>query len=230
MARRRKKEEQEETILNIVEAREQAQSFFERNQNIILGVVGGLALIVGGYFAYKYLYLQPKQEEAIEQMYQAQIAFERDSFAMALNNPGGGYLGFLDVIDQYGGTKAANISKYYAGVSYLNLGRYEDAIDYLGKFKPAGDILPSMKFGALGDAHSEIGDFDKAISFYKKAVNAEDNAFITPYYLKKLALLSSRQGDTEAALKHFKEILDKYPNSVEALEAPRYISKYERQG
>jgi hypothetical protein len=49
----------------------------------------------------------------------AQQQFEKDSFQLALTNPGGGYSGFLDIIDSYSGTKTANLAKYYAGICYL---------------------------------------------------------------------------------------------------------------
>lgn len=227
MARRRKQQKPEDTLIDIVEARQSAQDFFETNQNLLIGIIGGIVLIVGGYFAYQYLYLAPKQDEAVEQMYQAQMQFERDSFALALNNPGGGFSGFLDIIDGYGGTKAANISKYYAGICYLNLGAYEDAISMLKKFKAKGDVTPIMKHGALGDAYSELNDMDKALSNYKKATTVEKNDYLTPYYLKKLALLHQVQGDNAKALKIFQEIEKDYPNSVESIDVSKYIGMLE---
>ena len=143
---------------------------------------------------------------------------------MALENPGGGFEGFLDVIDNYGGTDAANLASYYAGISYLNLGKFEAAIEYLKEFSPAGNVTPAMKNGALGDAYSELGQFDEALSYYKKAADS-DNEFLSPYYLKKYGLLSEKQGDTKAALNAYQEIKKKYYNSTEALDIDKYIAR-----
>ena len=86
-------------------------------------------MIVGGYLFYDLMVKTPNENAAKEAMYRAEEQFARDSFALALENPGAGFGGFLDIIDEYPGTSAANLAKYYSGISYLNLGRYEAAID-----------------------------------------------------------------------------------------------------
>lgn len=226
MARRKRNNKQaEETLVDVVKVRDQAQSFLDGNQNMFFGILVGIVVLIGGYFAYRNFYQKPRQNEAVEQMYRAQQQFERDSFALALTNPGGGYMGFLDVIDSYKGTKAANLSRYYSGISYLNLGKYEAAIDYLKQYKASGDITPIMKYGAMGDAYSELGDLDQAMSFYKKASNAADNEALVPYYIKKVGMLHEKNGDFAAALKAYEEIKDKYPTSGVGADIDKYIAR-----
>ena len=224
MAKSRKKQEQEETLVDLVVAKQSLDQFIQKYQYLIIGAAALVLLSIGGYLAYKFLYQQPKEAEAQEQIFQAELQFQRDSFVLALNNPGGGYEGFLDIIDNYSGTKTGNIAKYYAGVSYLNLGRYQDAIDHLDKFKEGGSITPTMKYGVMGDAFAELGDFDKAMSNYKKAANAGDNEVLTPYYMKKLGMLHRRNNNFEEANKAFRNILSKFPNSSEAADIEKFIS------
>lgn len=228
MAKRKKKsqkKQQEETLVDIVEARDQAQDFFEKNQNFILGGLLLAVLVFGGLFAYRNFYQAPRQQTAMEEMFQAERQFERDSFALALTNPGGGNLGFLDIIDEFGGTSAANIANYYAGISYLNLGKFEAAIEYLEDYSPAGAITPTMKFGALGDAYSETQDFDTALSYYNKAANATDNELLAPYYLKKAGMLNEKLGNTADALANYKEIKANYPDSPDGRDIDKYIAR-----
>jgi TolA-binding protein len=157
-------------------------------------------------------------------MYQAQLQFERDSFANALTSPGSMFPGFLDIQDQYGGTKAANLANYYIGVSYLNLGKYEAAADYLKSFKAKTPEMTIMKNGALGDAYSELQDMGQAMSYYKKAANS-DNDLLTPYYLKKVGMLQERNGDTAAAAATYQKIKDEYPQSAEGREIDKFLAK-----
>jgi tetratricopeptide (TPR) repeat protein len=224
MARRKKQTVKDETIVDIVEAKESAQEYFERNKILVLSVIGILVLVVGGYLFYDTLIKTPNEKAAKEAMYRAEEQFARDSFALALENPGGGFDGFLDIIDNYSGTSAANLSLYYAGISYLNLGKFDAAIEYLEDFSPAGKITPTMKNGALGDAYSELGNFDKALSFYKKASDS-DNNYLTPYYLKKYGMLAERQGNTDAAKQAYAKIKDNYPDSQEGLDIEKYLAK-----
>lgn len=225
MARRRNRKQKEDTLINVVDAKEQAQDFVERNQNLIFGALLGIVLLVGGYFAYNNFVKAPKEKEAAEQMKEAQIQFERDSFALALTNPGGGFNGFLDIIEKYPGTKAGNTANYYAGISYLQLGEYEAAISYLDDFKPDDEIFPIMKYGAMGDAYSELNDFAKAERAYKKAVEVGDNEALTVYYLKKLGLFSEKQGKFAEAKKYYERIKKDYPTSNTNNEIDKYISR-----
>jgi len=225
--RKKTRRAEQETLVDIVEVKEIAENFFERNQKLVIGVLGGLALLVGGYLAYKFFYLAPREKEAIEQIFQAELQFERDSFELALLNPGGGYSGFLDIIDNYGGTSVANLAHYYAGICYLHLGKFDAALSYLKDFKAGGEVTPIMKFGAMGDAYSELGQFDDAISAYRKATKAGNNDFLTPYYLKKLGLLYEKQGDNGNAVNAYRELKSKYAKSQDGASIDKFIERAE---
>jgi tetratricopeptide (TPR) repeat protein len=157
-------------------------------------------------------------------MFMAENYFEKDSFNLALNGDGN-YLGFLDIIDDYGLTKSANRAKYYAGISYLHLGQYEDAIDYLKKFKTDDLLLGPVKNGAIGDAMLELGNTDDALKQYKKAYSETDNILTTPIYKMKAAKLLESMNKLEDALKLYEEIKKDYPESAEGSTVDRYIAR-----
>lgn len=224
MAQRKKsKKEQGDVLIDISEVTGQAEDVFEKYQKEILIGVVALVVIVGGWLAYRNFYAKPKQKEAVEQMAQAEWQFQRDSFNLALANPGGGFPGFAEIVKKYSGTDAGNAALYYAGVSCLNMGQFDAAISYLEDFKAKGQTMPSMKNGALGDAWAEKGDLDKALSFYKKAANANDNEILTPYYLKKVAMLSEKQGKAGDAKSAWEKIKNEYPTAPEARDAEKNL-------
>ncbi len=225
MARRRNKKKQDETLVDLVEAKEQAQDYVNKNATLIIGGIIALVVIIGGFFAYQTFVKGPNEKNAKEAMRFAQDQFERDSFALALDNPGGGNPGFLDIIDEYGGTTAANTSLYYSAICYLNLGNYEVAIDYLKEFSPDDDILPISKYGVMADAYGELQDFDNAISFYKKAVGAGKNEVLVTYYMKKLGLLYEKQGQLAESKEMFEKIKNEYPTSREGQDIQKYITR-----
>lgn len=217
----------DDTLLDLTQAKVQATTFFERNQKMIVGIATALIVVVGGFFAYTNLVKGPKEEKAMSQMWRAQMQFEQDSFQMALENPGGGYPGFIQIIKEYGGTKAGNLASFYAGISYLNIGNFDAALSHLNDFNPEGEISPTLKHGALGDVYSELNQMDKAREHYKKAADIKENELLTPYYLKKYALLLELNNETDKALAIYKEIKSKYPNSNEALSIDKYIARAE---
>lgn len=224
MAKSRKEKRQEETLIDVVEVKQEAQDYFEKNKSLILGLIAALIIAVGGFIIYKYMIKLPKETSAKSAIFKAEQQFQRDSFALALENPGGGYEGFLDIIENYNGTQTANLAKLYAGISYMNVGRYNDAIEYLNSHDASGEYAPILKNGNLGDAYSELGDMDKAISAYKRATTVGEDALLTPYYLFKLGLLSKRNGNQSEADAAFKKIKEKYPTSEEGTKVDRLLA------
>ncbi|MFK7931966.1 MAG: tetratricopeptide repeat protein [Saprospiraceae bacterium] len=229
MAKRkpRSSQQDDEQLVNVVEQTQQAQDFLEKNGNLLFGILAVAVLLIGGIFAYNNFYKLPQQKEAVQQMAQAQYQFERDSFSSALTNPGGGFMGFLDIIDSYGSTTAGNAAKYYAGVSYLNLGKYQAAIDYLDQFDADGEILPIMKYGALGDAYAELNDLGSALGYYEDAVSAGGIEALQAYYLKKIGMLNEKQGNYAAALDAYQQIKSNYPTSPDGRDIEKYIMRVE---
>ncbi|MBK8722829.1 MAG: tetratricopeptide repeat protein [Saprospiraceae bacterium] len=213
----------DEPIVDLGEVKEKATSFWDHNRNLILGVVGGLILVVGGWFGYNNLIKGPKQQRAVDQMFQAELMFEKDSFQLALTNPGGGYSGFIDIINNYGGTPAGNTAKYYAGICYLNMGDFENAVKYLEDYSPSGTIIPAVKYSALGDAYAEQNKMDEAEKNYKKAAAETPNDVVTPYMLKKLGLFYEKQNKNDLAMKAYQDVKNEYLRSSDGRDIEKYI-------
>ena len=169
-------------------------------------------------------YLQPKENEAQSQMFMAESYFEKDSFNLSINGDGN-YLGFLDIIEDYGITKSANRAKYYAGIAYLHLGQFEDALDYLNDFKTNDLLLGPVAEGTKGDALLELGETDKALKQYQKAYSESDNELTSPIYMMKAANLLESIDELEDALSLYEEIKEKYPNSAEGTNVDRFIAR-----
>jgi tetratricopeptide (TPR) repeat protein len=213
--------EQFESVENVLSKSEQ---FIENNQKILTTIVLVILIIVAGYLAFNRYYLDPMEKEAQGQMFRAEQYFAQDSFRLALNGDGN-YLGFLDIIDEYGITKSANLAHYYAGISFLKTGRYDQAIEYLSDFKVNDKILEPEKLGAIGDAYMEKGDIDNALDYYSEAMNEDDNQFVRPLYMSKAAFAHEQLGEYEEAIELYKKIKLKYPNSAQSEEADKSIAR-----
>ena len=201
-----------------------AQPIWDKYPNLIPYILGAVVLAVGGWWLYKSMIVAPKQKEAVAAMWHAQQQFDRDSFKLALENPGGGFDGFISIADKFSGTPAGNSANYYAGICYLQMGDFDNAIKYLEDYSPEGDLLPAMKYGALGDCYSEKEDYGKALDFYGKAADATKNDLLATYYLKKLGMLNEHQGNKEAAVKAYERIRRDFPN--QSSQDWREIEKY----
>lgn len=216
-----------------------AEGQIERLQKPVTYAMGAIVVIVAGFFGYQRFIQEPNNTSAIELSYRAQEYFEMDSLQQALNGDGSN-MGFLEIIDQYGGTKVGKLANFYAGVCYLKMGsaaandstgngsqHFEDAIEYLKKFNSSSAILGPLGEGRLGDAYSELGQYDKAISSYEKAVSVDKNDLTTPEFLAKLGFACLETENYAKATKAFQRIKDEYPDSDQARQVERYIAMAE---
>ena len=222
----KKKAHHGDNLEELESALTKTEQFIEDNQKTITYIVGAIVLVVAAYLGFNKFYLQPREKEALSQMFMAVDYFEKDSFNLAVNGDGN-YLGFLDIIDDYGSTKSANRAKYYTGISYLYLGQYEVALDYLNDFDTDDILLAPITEGAKGDAYIELGENEKALKQYRKAYEITDNELTTPVYMMKAANLLETMDRPGDALSLYKNIKEKYPKSNEGMEAERYIARLE---
>jgi tetratricopeptide (TPR) repeat protein len=221
-----------EVFNTLDESASKTEEWVAKNQNYIFGVVAAIAVVILGYLGYQKYILEPKQEEAMNEMFKAQQYFdeavngtEKDSlFNMALNG-GEGKFGMLDIVDEYSGTPAANLANYYAGMSYLNLKDYPNAIKYLSEFKSDDLMLNPIAKGAIGDAFVQINQPNDALEYYEKAISASTNDFTTPLYLSKAGKLALSLDKNDKALKFFERIKSDFSTSTEATNIDVYIAK-----
>jgi tetratricopeptide (TPR) repeat protein len=200
------------------------ERFIEENQKSIIRVVTVLLALVAVLLAMKRFYLMPRENEARAQMFVAEQYFETDSFNLALYGDGN-YSGFIEIIEDYGLTKAANLSQYYAGISYLRLGEYEDALSYLKKFKARDKMVAPVAEGAKGDAYIELGEIEKGLSHYLKAAAASKNNFTTPIYLVKAAQVNEHLQDYKKALELYQQVRKEFPDYARNNNIEKYISR-----
>jgi tetratricopeptide (TPR) repeat protein len=205
------------------EALVKVQGFWARFQKPVLGTVTALVLIIGGWYGYQELIAKPKEEKAADALYKAQQYFAQDSSRLVLNGDGQSK-GVLYIISNFSGTKAANLSKYYAGVSYLKLGDFNNAVKYLKDFSTDAKQIQLMAMGCLGDAYAELGKKEEAIEAYKKAGSSfEKDEANSAEYLFRAGLLSETSGKTKEALDIYKELKDKFPKTDKGYQADKYI-------
>jgi TolA-binding protein len=201
-----KKEEHKHELLENPEALKEklagAETWLESNPKIVIGLGLAILLIVGGYFGFRF-YKDSQNKLAQNEMFQAVFYFEADSLDKALNGDGNN-LGFLNIIDDYGITDAANLANYYAGVCYLKQGKFELARLYLEEQK-----------------------YEDAAAYYKKAADYKPNKYFSPAYLMKEALAYEKLKQNDKAKEAYEKIITQYWDSDEYQEAKKFKARLE---
>ncbi|MCB0504487.1 MAG: tetratricopeptide repeat protein [Cyclobacteriaceae bacterium] len=226
MAKKGKKQHEEgvlESAEVLAEQLTKSEKFLEENRTLVFSLAGLIAIVLAGYFGYKY-YMESQNTLAQDEMFQAVHYFEQDSLDLALNGDGN-YYGFLDVIDNYGHTEAGNLANFYVGTIYMKKGSYTSAIPFLEDFSSNDMVIQARAYSLLGDAYMQQGAFSDAASYYTKAADYKPNKYFTPIYLMKAGLAYEKLEDYSNAAKQYEKIVEKYPESNEADKAKKYKAK-----
>jgi tetratricopeptide (TPR) repeat protein len=219
-----KKNIQHDELENVQQVLTTSEAFIEKYQKQILYVVGGVVLLVILILAIRNYYIKPKENQAAYEMYKAQSYFNVDSFKVALNGKLPEFIGFKEIVSEYGITSSGNLASAYAGICYYKLGEYDNAIKYLSQFDGKDENVSVTVIGLIGDCYVEKGETKKAISYFEKAA-AADNKVLSPIYLKKAAIAYESLKQPDKALENYNKIKEKYPQSSEASDVDKYIAR-----
>lgn len=202
-----------------------AKDFWTKNSKLILGAGVFLVAVVGGFWGYKHFVVGPKEEKAADAMFKAEDYFRMDSTQKALNGDGQ-YAGFLKIISQYSGTKAANLAHFYAGSCYLKLDDNANAIKHLKDFSTDAKQIQQRAYKLLGDAYADQGNSKEALDYYKKAArHFESDQTASAEALFMAAYLAANViKDPKEAIVLYKELKEKYPMTQQGFEADKYLA------
>lgn len=112
-------------------------------------------------------------------------------------------------------TLAAGLDEVQAGNDAFSAGRYEAAVEAFTRGILAGDLDPealAIAFNNRGVAYGELGDFDRAIADYGKALELQPQ---DPTAIKNLRIAHIRRGGTAANLGEIETALAEYSRAVE---------------
>ncbi|MDP9229819.1 MAG: tetratricopeptide repeat protein [Bacteroidota bacterium] len=205
---------------------ERAKDFWTKYNRPFM--IGSAVIILGAvaYFGYKNFIKAPKEEKATEDIFKAEEYYRMDSLQQALNGDGR-YYGFLKVIDKYGGTAAANLAHYYAGDIYIKLGDNAKAVKHLKDFSTSSKMVQARAYKLLGDAYADLGKYNDALSYYKKAANhfTEDETNSSEYLFMAAYLAHKTMNKPKEAIELYKELKEKYPRTEKGFEAEKYLAQ-----
>ncbi|MHC5354608.1 tetratricopeptide repeat protein [Myroides sp. LJL115] len=213
-----------EVFDSLDEGANKMENWVSRNSKAIFGIVGAVALITLGYAGYGKFIVEPKNNDAANEMFQAQAYYnnavqsttDKDNLYRLALEGGEGKLGFLGIIRDYSGTNSANLAHYYAGTAYLNQREYTKAIEHLEKFSTNDAVVGALALGAIGDAFSELGQKKEALEYYNKAIKHGKNDLTSPRFLYKGGVVALELGKRQEALTMFNDIKNNYQGSIEA--------------
>jgi tetratricopeptide (TPR) repeat protein len=207
------KSTKEETIVDVQQIYTKTELFVDRNRKPLLIVLGAIAAIVIGVFAYQYLYKAPREAEASTAMWKAEQYMEMDSLDWAANGHGE-YVGFAQIIEDYSGTRAAKRAHYWMGIISRSQANWQEALTHFEEADFDDETVGVMALGNVGDMYVELDNFEDGARYLekaaKKAASSSTDRFLAPIYYLKAARVNMELGNNDKAKSLLKQITENY--------------------
>lgn len=221
MAKKLTQEELEQDPL--LQSYAKVESFYLQNKNTIIWAGIGVILLIALSFGY-YYYSQQQETQAQQLMGRAETQYLNGDYQSALMGSEEQFtVGFEQIINNYSGTDAANLARYYAAVCEYKLGNTEQALNYINSYEFPDGIMGVAPLSFKGVLLTEMGNHEEAARTYVQAAELDMNESTTPYNYLEAANAFKDAGNMEQARNYAQKIVDDYPNSTQVAEAQRLL-------
>jgi tetratricopeptide (TPR) repeat protein len=194
---------------------------FKKNKTarLVTYVVGGIIVLVLGYFLYRQFIWKPANAKSTEAGYLGLNYASMDSTDLAIDD-------LRATVKKYDGKQGGEVAQYLLGRQYMEKGEFKKALEELEGVKVEDTYIRVQTIGLQGDCYSEMKDYDEAIEMYMKASKAAENDYSTPLYLFKAALLTElKMQEPEKALEMYQNIKDNYLQFGNTKTIDKYIAR-----
>lgn len=199
---------------------QQIKDQFKKNTRlrIIAFSVGGVLLIVLGWFIWYQMFFLPADEKSKDAYWEGLNAAKADSTELAMDE-------FRAAVKKYDGKIGGEVSQFLYARQLMNKGEFKKAMEELEEVEVEDSYVSVLRIGLMGDCQSELKKYADASAKYEEAANMIDNDFTTPMYLHKAAGCADELKDYKKATKYFQRIMDDYPQYAVQNEIERYHAR-----
>lgn len=198
---------------------QQIKDQFKKNKRlrIISFSVGGVLLLVLGYFVWYQIFYIPSNEKSKDSYWEGLNYAKKDSTEVAIEE-------FRAAVRKYDGKVGGEVAQFLYARQLMNQGEFKKAFNELEEVDLEDSYVSVLRIGLRADCKSEMEDYEGASAMYVEAANMMDNDFTTPMYLHKAAGCATELKDFKTAKKYYKRIMDDYPQYATAKEIERYYA------
>jgi len=196
-----------------------AEAFFEKNGKLIVGIIIAIILIVLCLLGVKKCKAS-EEHDAQNAIALCQQLFNKMEYEKALKGDGAKSIGFARIIDEYGGTKTANLAKLYAAICVLqndttaSQKSFDDAINFLKDFEPQKDnTISAAAIEMLGNCMVSKGDKNGGATKLIEAAEKANNEALSPLFLIQAGEIYEDLKQNDKALELYEKIKAEYPQS-----------------
>ncbi|MDB3906937.1 hypothetical protein N9355_05670 [Crocinitomicaceae bacterium] len=198
---------------------QQIKDQFKKNKRlrIIAFSVGGVLLLVLGYFIWYQMFFLPANEKSKDSYWEGLNYAKKDSTEVAVEE-------FKAAVRKYDGKVGGEVAQFLYARQLMNKGEFKKAFNELEEVDLEDSYVSVLCVGLKADCQSEMEKYSEASKMYLEAANMIDNDFTTPMYLDKAAGCAVELKDFKKAKKYYKRIIADYPQYATQKDIERYYA------
>jgi len=182
-------------------------------------LVGGLLVLLLGYFLFHIFVAKPKNEKSKEAGYIGLNYASMDSTDLAIED-------LKATVKKFDGYEGGEVAQFTLARQYMEKGDFKKAMKELEGVDVSDTYLSVQTIGLQGDCKSEMKEYSDAVELYMEASEANENDYTTPLYLFKAALLTElKLKDPKKAAEMYQSIKDNYIQFGNTKSIDKYIAR-----
>jgi len=178
-------------------------------------IVGGLLVLILGYFAYRQFIWSPSNEESKDSYWEGLNFAAADSTDAALDE-------LSVVVKKFDGKIGGEVAQFAYARQLMEKGEFKKALTELDGVEVEDTYIRVMVVGLKADCNSEMKKYEEAANLYLEAADMNDNEFTSPIYLMKAGLCAEEIKNFDKAVECYERIRDNYS----AFHSQKQIDKY----
>jgi len=200
-----------------------ALGIIENNKAAVYGSLVGIVVILALIFGFSYVQSN-RNADALEAMSQAVSRYEQGDYAAAIDGDMS-FTGLLEIVDDYGSTKAGNLARFYAADALYRLGDLDRALPLFEAYDKGDNYLGASAYAGEAAIYEARGDHAAAAERYRHAADVFVSKVTSPDYLLKAGREYQLAGDTRAATDAYEQIREDFEDSPEAQNVDFYLAQ-----
>lgn len=197
--------------------------YIELNRTKAYSIFGGICLIVALSLYWNYSQASDN-EVATSEMAMAVSRYEAGEYAVALDGDIN-FTGLLEVADEYGGTDAGNLAKFYAADALFRLAEFGRALPLFQDVKKDANYIGASALAGEAAIHEINGEYETAGDLFVRSANLFNSAVAGPEYLLSAGRAYEKAGSLDKARRAYEQVREDYPTAVQARDIDFYIGR-----